>query len=172
MAALEPADRLAPIRRVAVPAGLAVLTWAVLLVVLGRLLRFGPLTLYSPLWLGAIGAMVWPIVAFAPWRDRPDERAAAWLRDHRRPAALTVALAGLVVVLRALDGPAFVLGVLVLPTDLLSGGLYATAAFYRDLVGPTGAAAVFRFARWYLLGLWLYAVATGLVVADRAVRGR
>lgn len=158
-----------PVRRVVLPAGLAVLTWAVLLVVLGRLLRFGPLTLHSSLWVPALGAMVWPIVAFAPWRDRPGERAAAWLDERRPRVALTAGLAALVLALEALGGPAVLPSFLVLPVDLLSGGLYGTAAFYRALAGPTVAAALLRFARWYLLGLWLYGIATGLAFAARSV---
>lgn len=160
------------VRRVAVPAGLAVLTWAVGLVVVSRLLRFGPLGLHSVLWLGVLVTMVWPIVSFAPWRERPGERAADWVADRRGRLALTALLAGLVAVLRVLGGPVVLLEVLVLPTDLLSGGLYGTAAFYRERAGPTVAAGVFWFARWYLLGLWLYGLSIGLAFVVPARWGR
>lgn len=167
----ETAGRLAGICRVAVPAGLAVLTWAVLLVAAGALLRFGPLAAFGAVRLAVVAAMVWPVVAFAPWRPQPDRRLWRWVRSHRRPLVLAAGLVAALVAVRLLDGPAWLLTALTLPAELVEPGLYRTAGLYRDLGGRLLGGAVLGFARWYLTGLWLYGVAVTVGYAGRAIGG-
>lgn len=152
---------------VVVPAGLAVLTWALLLVAAGTLVRFGPITVYGVLQAGVVGVALWPIIAFAPWREHPDRRVRRWFDAHRRPVVLAAGLAAFALALDGLDGPALLVTVLTLPVELIGGGLYGMAAAYRDLAGPGFAAALLGFARWYLVGLWLYGLSVAILLVTR-----
>ena len=164
------ADGAGGIGRVAVPAALAVLTWAVLLVVAGSVIRFGPLTAYGVVRIAVLAAALWPVYAFAPWRPHPRRRFAWWVEARRRPLALATGLAVALLAVLALDGPPWIVTALALPGELVEPGLYRVAGLYRDLAGRLVAYAVLGFARWYLTGLWLYGVAAGILHVWGVVR--
>lgn len=157
------ADRLAP---VAVPVGLAVVTWLTLLLAAGVLLRPGSLSLSNLVPLFFVGLLLWPVYRAAPWRDGTAARVLRWVNRSRAAFAVLAVL--------------FVLPAVPLVPDLLisllqlpyrgSGLFFGASLFYRERLGPTAARLLLRFGQWYFQALWLYLLATILVGLGRRLR--
>lgn len=153
------ADRIA---RVAVPVGLGVFTWVVLLLVGGVLLRLGSLSASSVLPLLAIGLLVLPLYEFAPWRGGVTDRVREWAAERRLRLRLTAGgfLLLRVPVLASLLGP--VAAVLQFPTRAAPQLLFGVSLFYGERLGDAAGRWLFALGRWYVELLWLYALASGV----------
>lgn len=149
-----------PATRGAVAAGLAVVTWLVVLVAVGVVARLDPSSILSAVSLFVVALVIAPIYAVAPWQPAPGGRVVAWIRANRASVAVA---AGLLVVRTLPVAPDPLVGLLDLPFRS-AGVLFGVELFYRDLAGPAAGAFLRRFAQWYLELLWLLVL--GGLVAD------
>jgi len=162
----SPPDRLARATDIAVPVGFGVVTWLVVALLAGYLLRLGSLSLINLLPLFVFGILLWPIVAFEPWREAAPPAARDWLRRNRSQ----ILLAGLLVALLAVPFvPDLIARGLALPFRA-SGIFFGASVFYRQRLGATVGQALFRFGQWYLVALWFYVLASVLVSVGRWAR--
>lgn len=152
--------------RIGVPVGLAVVTWLLLLLLAGYLLRLESLALFNLLPLFVFGILFWPVVAFEPWRENAAAAFRAYLRSNRTALLVTGLLVALILVPFV---PDLVSRILVLPFRA-SGIFFSASMFYREQLGATVGQAVFRFGQLYLVFLWLYVLSTVLVSFGRWVR--
>lgn len=159
--------RTGPEPRAAVAAaGLAVVTWLVVLVGVGVAAGIEPPSPLSAVPLFVVVLMAAPIYAVAPWQPEPGGRVVAWIRGNR--AAIAVA-AGLLVVRALPVAPGPLVGLLDLPFRS-AGLLFGVELFYRELVGPATGAFLRTFAQWYLEALWVLVLGGLVVDAARWVR--
>ena len=157
------ADRLAP---VAVPVGLAALTWLGLLLVAGFLARLDSLSLFNLVPLFVMALVFWPVVSVAPWREGATGRVVAWVTARWRAFPVVVVLAVLPIVPGV---PDLLVRVLQLPYRG-GGAVYGATLFYRARFGPMAGRLLFTAAVTYLYLLWLYFVSAGLVGLARRLR--
>jgi hypothetical protein len=150
---------------VVLPAGMAVLTWLVGLTLVAYAVGMESVTVPGLLRGLFLGLLVWPIVAFAPWRGGLASRLRRWAREKLSVILVSAALASLAVV----GWPAVLMAVLWFPLDVV--GLYGLAAVVSNGVGPAAAAGLMAFARTGLILAWLYLMGTVLVTLVGAVGG-
>lgn len=155
-------DRLSP---VAVPVGLAALTWLTLLLAAGVLLR-ASLSLSSLVPVFFVGLLFWPVYRAAPWREGASARVRRWVRASRVEFAVLAVLAAVPLVPLV---PDLVVSALQLPYRG-SGLFFGASLFYRQRFGPAAGRTVLRFGQWYFQALWLYLLATMLVGLGRRLR--
>lgn len=149
---------------VAVPVGLAVVTWLVVLITVGLLARFGSVSILGIISVLVVGVMLWPIAIVAPWRPGVTERVLDWGDGNRT----TFGVAVLLLVLRSLPvTPGIVAGILDVPFRS-AGTLFDAKLFYAQHVAPAFGQFVLSFGQWYLELFWLFVLAEILV---RIVRG-
>lgn len=151
---------------VIVPIGLAVVTWLVFLLTAGTVLRINSFSLLDLIPLVVIALMFWPIAAIAPWYDGVTQRVLDWVRPRRPVFPVIVAL---FLVTRLPLIPDLVVRFLNLPFRV-SGIIFGASVYYRQLVGDEFAAFLLRFGQLYLEAVWLYILASGIVLLIR--RGR
>lgn len=161
-----PVDRAA---RVAVPAGMAVVTWLVVLLGAGLVLRPGAL-LAAAIPLVVVGVMLWPLVAVAPWRNGVTGRVRGWAARQRSSLLVTAGLAAVLAVPFVADLlPGVLVGILRLPFRA-TGMLFGASVFYRERVGAFAGRTLLRFGQWYLEVLWLYVIASGITMLSESLR--
>lgn len=153
-----------------VPAGTAVLTWVVLLVLVAYVASFGPMTITRLFEAMLVAALVWPVYRLAPWRSGLTDRVRWWLRTHWPTYALAVVIVAGTAILAAIDGPAIVLAVLRFPVETVE--LFRLSAFVQSHAGAGAAAAVLFAARLLLQALWALLLAALLHAAGRGVLRR
>lgn len=161
---ISPASRLRGAVAIAVPAGLAVGTWFVVLLAVGVIARADSLLDLLPSFF--IGLLLWPVVRAAPWREGVTARTRAWA--HRNRGALVVA-----VVLAVLPALPFVPDVVVTVLQLPyrgSGMFFGASLVYREPLGSAASRTLLRFGQWSFHALWLYLLATGLLAIGRRLR--
>lgn len=156
-------DRIAP---VAVPVGLAVLTWLALLLIAGFFARLGSLSLLNLVPLFFVALLVWPVYSVAPWREGATARVRAWAAP-RRPAFVLVAVLGALPLVPVV--PDLVVSVLQLPYRG-AGSFYGASLFYRERFGRPAGWLLLTAAQSYLQVLWLYFLSVGLLGLVRRVR--
>lgn len=152
--------------RVAVPVGLAVLTWLGLLLAVGFLARLGSLSLLNLLPVFFVALLFWPVYRIEPWREGATDRVVAWARQRRVVVPVVIGLALLPLVPLV---PDLLVSVLQLPYRG-SGVFFGATLFYRARFGPAVARLLLVFAQTYLQLLWLYFLAVGLVEVVRRLR--
>lgn len=165
-----PPDRLVEASLVVAVAGL---TWVVLLLGAGVLLRFrltSALSLLSLLSLVAIVVMGWPVIAVRPWRPGGGARIRRWIADHRPEVAATVVLLALVASPVRLGPADPILSLLRLPFRAAAGLLFSPSVVYQRAIGPEFGRGLFRFAQWYLEAIVLYFVASIVLDGVRSLR--
>lgn len=151
---------------VIVPIGLAVVTWLVLLLAVGTVLRIKSFSILDVIPLFVIALMFWPIASIAPWYNGVTQRVLNWLRPRRTvfPVILALFLATQLPLV-----PDLVVRFLNLPFRV-SGILFGASIYYRQFVGPEFAAFLLRFGQAYLEAVWLYILASGIVLLTRRAR--
>lgn len=152
--------------RIGVPILLAVVTWLLLLLLAGYVLRLSTLSLFNLLPLLVFGILFWPVATFEPWRDGAGSRVRAYLRANRTAILVTLVLAALVVFPFV---PDLLSRILALPFRA-SGIFFGASIFYCERLGATVGQAIFRFGQLYLVFLWLYVLSTVLVSVGRWAR--
>lgn len=156
-------ERVAP---VAVPAGLAVVTWLTLLLAAGVLVRFEGSLLATVVPLFFVALLAWPVYRAAPWRAGVTDRTRRWL-DREWPVLAVVAGLAVLPILPLVPDP--VVSVLQLPYRG-SGLFFGATVFYREQLGPLAGRLLLRFGQWTIQLLWLYLLATLVVGAVGRVR--
>lgn len=149
---------------IAIPVGLAVVTWLAVLLAVGVTARAGSLLDALPLFFVAL--LLWPVLRAAPWREGSAARARAWARANRDALAIAVGLAVLPVLPPV---PDLVVTVLELPYRGTSV-FFGASLPYRDPLGRVASRSLLRFGQWSFQALWLYLLATGLLAAGRRLR--
>lgn len=153
-------DRLDATARHLVPIGMGVLTWLLVLILVGALLSAGIESIMSVVLLFALLLLFLPVYRFRPWEEGVTDRVFAFGRE--RHVTLVVAVALFVVVrlpvVSELLGP--VLGLLLLPLRAVPQVLFGAKIFYTDQVGARFGQLVFAAGRLYVEFLWLYTVGT------------
>lgn len=143
--------------RVVVPVGTGLLTWLVLLVAVGLLFGSGPGIVSHLVSVLVVGFVLWPLVAFAPWRDGLTGRLREWTGRRRQRIAAASALFVAASALVAVDAPQPLLMAARLPAEVV--GFYGLSGVYRERVGVTFTRVLVAFGRGYLQALWLYLLA-------------
>lgn len=161
----SPTSRLVRVTRVAVPAGLAVLTWLVVLLAVGVLAGLTASVMnIVPVIL--VGLLFWPVFRAAPWRPGVTERMRRFVRTNRDPILVAIAL----FVLRSVPvTPDLLVSLLDLPFRA-TGLLFGASVFYRRHVGAAFGRFILDFGQWYLEAFWLFGI--GLLVAGVVRRVR
>lgn len=152
---------------------LAGLTWVVVLLGVGVLLRLRPtsfLSVLSLLSLVAIVVMGWPVIAIRPWRPGGGARVRWWLRGHRTELAVTAGLLVFVASPVRLGPLESVLSLLRLPFRAAAGFLFSPSLVYQRVIAPEFGRGLFRFAQWYLEVIILYFVASLVLDGVRSLR--
>lgn len=152
--------------RIAVPVGVAVLTWLGLLLAVGLVLRIDSVSVLNLLQFVIVGVVFWPLWRVAPWREGFTQRVLSFF-DGNRSALLAAAGLG---VLPMLPGvPGLVASLLNLPYRG-SGVLFGASLFYRERLGGTVARVLLRSWQWYLQALWLYILGSAVAALVRRLR--
>lgn len=159
-------DRSVPFDRVAVPVGLAVLTWIGLLLAVGYVARLGSLSVLNLLPVFFVGLVFWPVYRVQPWRAGATDRVRAWAGHRRVVFPVVVALAILPLVPFV---PDLLVSLLQLPYRG-AGVFFGASLFYRQRFGPTAARLLLFFGQSFLELLWLYYLSVGLVGLVRRLR--
>lgn len=150
----------------AVPAGLGVLTWLVLVVAIGAVAELDSLSVLNVLGLLVIVVMFWPLYLLAPWRPALTER----VTDVARGRGTGILVAAALGVLRVLPvTPDVLVGILNLPFRS-AGVLFGAKLFYGRRLGAEAGRYVLKFGQWYLEALWLFLIGVALVRFGRWIR--
>lgn len=150
---------LEPLAPVAVPIGLAVLTWLTLLLTAGLLARLGSVSLLNLLPLFFVGVLFWPIYEVAPWREGVTARTRRWA-SRRGPVFVVTGVLAVVPLVPFV--PDLLVTLLQLPYRG-TGIFFGASLFYRARFGPLVGRLVLGFGQTYLQLFWLYLLATGVV---------
>ncbi len=152
--------------RMAVPIGLAVLTWLGLLLTVGFLARLNSLSLLNVLPMFFLVLLFWPIYRVKPWRPGAADRVRHWLAEQTTELAVLVGL--------------WVLPWVPLLPDLLvtliqlpyrgSGVFFGASLFYRERLSPVIGRLLLNLAQLYIQALWLYFLSKGTVGLVRRFR--
>jgi hypothetical protein len=154
------------VARLAISAGLAVVTWLVLLVGVGLVAGLdSPLELLP---LFVVIVMLWPVYLAAPWRPGMTGRVLGAVERNRWGIAAGFGL----LLLRWLP---FIPGPLLTVLDLpfrSAGVLFGAGLFYRRLFDPAVGRFLLSFGQWYLELFWLFLAGSFLVRLGDWLRSR
>lgn len=153
-------DRLEMTARHFVPIGMGVLTWLLVLIVVGALMSAGIESIMSVVLLFALLLLFLPIYRFRPWEQGIAERVFAFGRERHVTLAVAIALFVIVrlPVVSELLGP--ILGLLLLPLRAVPQVLFGAKVFYTEEIGARFGQLVFAAGRLYVEFLWLYTLGT------------
>lgn len=152
--------------RVVLPAGLAVVTWLVVLIGVGLVARLDSLSPLNLLPLFVVAIMFWPIYLAAPWKPGLTDRIGDTLGGNRDGVAVA---AGLLVVRSLPFTPDVLLTLLDLPFRS-AGVLFGAGLFYRRLVSLAFGRFLLSFGQWYLEAFWLFVLGSILAGLGGRVR--
>lgn len=155
---------------IAIPVGMAVITWLVFLIGLGLVLRLESLSIFNLVPFAVVGLLLWPLAQFAPWRVGVADRVRTWANQHRSELVVMVGLIALTA-LPAIELTRPIVGILRLPYRNFSGVFFGVSVFYRERFGATVGRLLFEFGRWYLELIWLFVLATAITVGIQALTG-
>lgn len=150
----------------AVPVGLAVVTWLTLLLAVGVLVRVSAPSVLDLVPLFFVVVLLWPVYLAAPWRDGVSARVRRWARDQPTEFAVVVGLGLLPLVPFA---PDLLVSLLQLPYRG-SGIFFGASLFYRQRFGPTAGRLLLVFAQTTLQLIWLFLLSTGVLGLVRRLR--
>ncbi|MFB6297085.1 MAG: hypothetical protein ABEH56_01030 [Salinirussus sp.] len=144
--------------RYAVPVGLGIFTWLLVLIAAGAVLSMDSVSVFSLVTLAALGLLFVPVYRFRPWRTGSSDRVLAFLSRRRRALAAAAGLFVLVRIPAVTDLFGSLLSVLLLPVRAVPQLLFGVSVFYGARAGEAVGGALFDVGRLYVEFLWLYAV--------------
>lgn len=153
---------------VAVPAGLAVVTWLILLLAFGVAANADGVGDLNLLAAAGVGFMLWPIYLAAPWQPELTDRLLDWA--HGYSDAIAIAF-GLLVLRWVPFVPGFVTGILNVPFRA-AGILFPAKLFYQTVFGVGVSELLLSFGLWYLEAFWLFVIGSVLAGVLAGVLGR
>lgn len=157
------ADRLVDL---AVPVGLAVVTWLTLLLGVGVLVRVSAPSVLDLVPLFFVVVLLWPVYLAAPWREGVSGRVRGWASRHTTEFAVVVGLALLPLVPFV---PDLLVSLLQLPYRG-SGVFFGASLFYRQRLGATAGRLLLVFAQTSFQLIWLFLLSKGVLGLVRRLR--